>query len=162
MHKLFAIFIYLVSISAAAEMKVFEFDESGKLANGTEYSINILEEKYIPEKGEAPDDGSMWGIDGGYPSSKVVNFSININGEKVYLPKKAYFDLCHLSAIKIDEKDGNIFLHVRGGDAAGSYRAKFTFRKNKLEERIVRMGEFPDQVWEKITFHNEIWDNEKM
>ena len=51
---------------------------------------------------------------------------------------------------------------MKGGDAAGSYVAKFKIKKNRLIERIVRMGEFPDDVWEKSTLHNNLWDNGDM
>jgi len=60
-----------------------------------------------------------------------------------------------VNRVEITEEEGNLVLNLRGGDAAGSYRARFLFGEYEIE-RMVRGGEFPNSLWERTVYHNSL------
>jgi hypothetical protein len=140
---------------AGAEAVPFSFSKSGKLKSGRPFSVKIAESPYIQRENEPSDDGSRWGIDGGFPRTSVATFSVDLGGTPVYIPRKLYRDLSYVNRVEVSEEEGHLVIDVRGGDAAGSYRARFLFRDFEIE-RMVRGGEFPTSVWERTVYHNSL------
>jgi hypothetical protein len=161
--KRIAIIIFIVLFAQnvyAKEPKVVQ--HSGKLNSGQTYSVKIIEKKYIKKPDSKEDDGSIWGIDGGFPITIVELFKVEINDVAVFIPWKFYADIAHVHIVKTKEIDNVFIVIVKGGDAAGSYTAEYKIKEYRLIERIVRVGEFPDEVWEKTILHNELWNNKDM
>ena len=143
----------LATVPAVASDKLFSFEQVGKLSSGSEFSVKITESAYVRRPTELPDDGSWWGIDGGFPLTYCTTFDITINGTHVNPVRKLYQDLTHLNEVKVSEENGQLLVLVSGGDAAGSFDARFLFREFEVE-RIVRHGEVPNSVWERTVYHN--------
>lgn len=156
MKKIIILLLLIVPTLAVAANTPFSLKESGKLPSGIKYSLAIKEVPFQRTSKTQPDDGSMWGIDGGYPTFVVQKISLKLNGREADLPRKFWADISEISSAKIKEDTKkNIVLTIQGGDAAGSYVATFKFRKGVLVERLVRMGEMPDEIWEKTEIHHE-------
>jgi hypothetical protein len=117
--------------------------------------VKVAESAYQRRADELPDDGSWWGIDGGFPKSVCTRFEVRIGAKRIELPRKLYTDLAQLKRVEIAEEEGQAVLIVRGGDAAGSFEARFRFTQFEVE-RVVRGGEFPDSVWERTLYHNSL------
>lgn len=126
----------------------------GALKSGQPYQLILREAKYQRKKGDKPDDGSLWGIDGGFPWTKVTELSLVIKAYRVNLPKKFYSDLTNISSVSVIERNGDIIISVEGGDAAGSFEGEFVVRDTRFVERTIRAGEAPEELWEKVVYHN--------
>jgi|WetSurMetagenome_2_1015567.scaffolds.fasta_scaffold620617_1 hypothetical protein len=153
------ILIFSFAQDAFAENVPFVFNETGKFPSGKSYSLKIEEHPFSKSPNTKPDDGSTWGIDGGYPLNVVKKFFLRLNEVEISIPRKYYSDICDISKVSIEEKQELVILKVKGGDGAGSFNAEYVFKNNRLIERMVRMGEFPDEVWEKTILHNEMENN---
>ena len=162
MRLIIAIILILQITLSFAGGKPFVFREAGKLPSGATYKIEMHEVLYKHTDEKRPDDGSLWGLDGGYPRTILRNFSLQINGKDVWLPWKLHSDICHIYRVRVRESNGYVLVDIRGGNAAGSYDATYKFNGHRLMERIVRVGEFPEQVWEKTVLHNDLMDNPNM
>jgi hypothetical protein len=137
---------------------LFSYRSSGTFPSGRTYTIRVEEHPYVARPGEQADDGSRWGIDGGLPSSYCSVFELSLDGKKLRLPRKLFEDLSHLSSVKVSENGRAVELAIVGGDAAGSFMATMIVQPNEVE-RVVRHGEFPDSIWERLVVHNSIADD---
>jgi hypothetical protein len=151
-----AIYFILICSSNAVAEPSFLYRESGKLPSGLNYSLVIKESPYQRTPKSEPDDGSMWGIDGGYPTFIVQKFSLKLNGRDILIPRKFWADICNLSKASINEEKKCVVITIKGGDAAGSFIAKYKIKGDNLVERLVRHGEMSDEVWEKIEIHHDL------
>jgi len=145
----------LLTAVALALASPFSFDKSGVLPSGKKFSVTISESPYKRHPDDLPDDGSRWGIDGGFPTPYCTTFAVKIDGKPVNLLRKSFQDLSHLNSVEISEENRNLVVSVQGGDAAGSFDARFIFREFEVE-RIVRSGEFPNSIWERTVYHNSL------
>jgi len=134
--------------------------QSGKLDSGKSYSLEIKTSKFTIKPDSRKDDGSIWGIDGGYPRTKTDGLLFQIDGMPAYIPWKFYTDLTDIQTARVLEDDGFVKILIKGGDAAGSYDAEFRIKDMRLVERIVHVGEFYKEVWEKTILHNELWNKD--
>jgi hypothetical protein len=154
--KALALVLLAVLASAratAAADRLFSFERGGELLSGARFSVRVAESFYQPAPEELPDDGGRWGIDGGFPRSLCSLFEVEINGRNVDIPRKLHQDLSHLTRVEVSEQAGDVVVLVQGGDAAGSFEARFVFREFEVE-RVVRAGESPNSAWERTTYHN--------
>ena len=94
---------------------------------------------------------------------------IKIDGEPVMVPDSAFDGIYGVAFIIVKRQRGAIRLQVTGGDAGAAYDAFFTLHASvkmkgryQVTERVWRLGEFPDEVWERTTYHNTIWDDPEM
>jgi hypothetical protein len=156
MKSFSAYFLFLFACNAYAGNPPFQFSESGKLASGKTYTVKISEVKFTPKVTDMPDDGGMWGIDGGFCQNIINVFSVNIGDKQIYINRKFYSDICDIGKVELSEDNGKTVLMVSGGDGVGSYDASYKFSNGKLVERIVRMGEMPDDYWEKTIIHHDL------
>ena len=145
--------VILVGASAAHAGPEFDFQRSGTFTSGKSYAVRIREAPYVPVPGEKEDDGSRWGIDGGFPSSSCVEFSLSLNGQAITIYRKLFTDLSHLQMASIVEEKALVRVSVTGGDAAGSFTAQFFFHPHEIE-RVVHHNEVPNSVWERTIVHN--------
>jgi hypothetical protein len=112
----------------------------------------------VPRDNEEKDDGSRWGIDGGFPIAYVSRFQLIVDGNELTIPRKLFEDLSHVYRVKINEVKRIIHVVISGGNAAGAFDAEYLFKIPKEIERIVRMGEMPKYVWEQTIWHNDFYD----
>ena len=162
MRIIIALLLLFECTLSFAGNKPFVFKETGQLPSGTRYAIEVSEIPFKRTPDTRPDDGSLWGIDGGYPETIVRRFSLQLNDKDVWIPWKLYSDICHVRKVLVRESNGSVLIDIMGGDAAGSYAAQYKFKNQRLVERMVRVGEFPKQVWEKTVLYNELWKNPDM
>ena len=73
MRRVVALLVPLLLLAPLAaharDRDPFSFSEDGVLPSGWSYSLRIEERPFVPRPGEAEDDGSRWGIDGGFPGT---------------------------------------------------------------------------------------------
>jgi hypothetical protein len=137
----------------------FQFERKGTLPSGVRYELKVTEGPYRPYPQLPSDDCGMWGVDCGSPRYSVQDLTLKLNDKKVHFPHKFVDDLSHVRSVEIKDDKNGMRILLRGGDAAGSYSAEFLVRKLRLVERIVRHGEFPDEVWEKTVIGNDLLDH---
>lgn len=133
-----------------------ELTINGFLKRGAAYQFTLREIIYRKRSGDKSDDGSLWGIDGGFPWTIITEMTLSFGKTRVSIPRKSFADLTNITGAAIAEKQNGVVLTVAGGDAAGSFTAEFIFRNNRLVERMVKMNEAPDQNWERTVFHNSL------
>ena len=158
----FVVFFCFVEVAVSGE-NPFESNLQGTLASGTKYELHVREIEFKLTKESQPDDGSMWGIDGGFPSFIIKEFRLTLNGKRADILRKALWDICNVFTARVIERDSIIVVTLEGGDAAGSFTAEFKVSAYtllgeeeaayRLSERIVRMGEMPDEIWERTEYH---------
>ena len=137
----------------------FQFEKRGTLPSGVRYELKIIEGQFLPSPQVPADDCGMWGVDCGNPKYSVQNLTLKLNDKKVHFPHKFVADLSNVRSVEIKDDKSGIKIFLRGGDAAGSFTAEFIVRKLRLTERIVRHGEFPDEIWEKTVIGNDLLDH---
>lgn len=96
----------------------------------------------------------------------VKRVLIKVNGHLVDIPQSAFQDLFAISGLTVVQSKGAIELRVGGGDAGDSYSATFKIvqsprmkSKFRIAERVLRHGEFRDEIWEKTIYQNKLWDD---
>jgi len=162
MKNILPFLVSFFAITNAFAQEPITINKSGKFSCGKSFTITIIERNYIKTPNSKEDDGSLWGTDGGYPSTVIETFDIDINDVAVFIPWKFYSDLSSIHKADFEKVGDAYILTVEGGDAAGSFDAYFKIKNFRMIERTVKMGEFPDEVWEKTVLHNELWDNKDM
>jgi hypothetical protein len=64
------IFVILFAVNGfARDPKAIH--KSGKFKSVSSYSIKVIERQFVKRPDSKEDDGSVWGIDGGYPKTIV-------------------------------------------------------------------------------------------
>ena len=119
------------------------------LSSGHQYELSIEETPYARKQDEEADDGSRWGIDGGFSRTYLTKFTLTVDGQHVWIPRKVYEDLPYISLADAYDFGGALRVDLKGGDAAGSFRASFLFSGWRIE-RFDYHGEFPKSRWEYI------------
>ena len=174
------IFLLVISVScfgadkpklqSSVDGKICKLD--GAINKRTKVSVQIemgekkeLSLEEIEKKGQDP----AWRRDyysGWAPVKRVL---IKVNSNAVDIPQSSFQDLYAVSSMEMFERKGSLYLLIGGGDAGESYSATFRIissarvkGKFRLSERILRHGEFPDEVWEKTIYQNTIWDDPNM
>ena len=124
----------------------------------------------IPEKvQEEMDQDPAWRR-GRYRNwSQVDRVLIEVNGKPVVIPDSAFEDIYGVQFILVTRYHGAIRIQVTGGDAGAAYDAFFTLAASNREKgryqvagKKWQLGEFWDEVWEKTTYHNTVWDDPDM
>lgn len=123
------------------------------LSFGRRYKLEIIEAMLQVDKLSNDEATGYWGANGAYPATYIKKLSLIVEESKFWIPAKAYSDLGNLNAAEVKENQHGIVLIVLGGNAAGAYYATFVFIDSKMRKRTVRAKAFPDQLWEKTTFH---------
>jgi len=147
----------LGAASARADGELFSFQKAGVLESGAQYAVRIEESAYEPGPSDLSNDGSWWGIDAGFPATLCSRFSVEIDGRSAAPPRKLCRDLAELHGAEVIEEQGHLIVRIHGGEAHGSFDAQFDFREHEIE-RVVRMGERPDEVWERTIVHSSAGD----
>ena len=79
----------------------------------------------------------------------VLEMSLMLGTESVYIPESCYVDLVDLRVdmnyfLKKDEDGARVLLYLEGADAGESYRAKFTIEEGQIVKREIWAGPFPE------------------
>jgi hypothetical protein len=82
----------------------------------------------------------------------VERLTITASGKAIPVPLSAYADLCSFSDLVLEEKDNQLIIKIRGGDAAASYIATIVVKEMRVVERAVVHGEFRDTILEKTVY----------
>lgn len=99
-------------------------------------------------------DSWMWGSEQSCPKNIIETFEVQKGNEKIFIPISAFTDLGNPQKLIIEQnKPDDVFtITIVGGDASVSYAAALNFKDGYINEKIVRHGEFPNEVWEKTTY----------
>lgn len=86
----------------------------------------------------------------------VLEMSLTLGTDPVYIPETTYIDLIGLRLDSccrfLKKEDDVVFLYLEGGDAGGSYEAKFTIEDGKVVKREIWWAPFPEDDPEVMTF----------
>jgi len=154
-----AVAVLLAASGAFAAEALFSVHESATLPSGVRYELEVREIAYVPPEPRVAEETGFWGTDGGIPKRVVQTFSLRLNGKPVYIPRKFYSDLSQVNTVNVGETKQGVRILVKGGDAAGGYSSELLVNKRRLVERMTRVGEFPNEVWERVILHNELLDH---
>jgi hypothetical protein len=158
MRHLLAALLFAAPCLAAPLEQVVDYDSSeitGHLrdTDQTSFTVRIHDAPFTTKL--AAGIKSWWGVDGGTPRRVTVELAFRIGRAEVTIPRHAYSDLGDPiipNGISVMQRRKDIYLYLRGGDAAGSYTAKFFIRDGKLTRREVVPGEFPQSKPVVMTF----------
>ncbi len=97
MRPLLIFAILVVGVAQARDLPA-PIHQSGTLPSGTKYELSIEEGTYSHPSPSQKDseDGSFWGVDGGFPESIITKFEFRLNGKDVYIPRKVSANFPHL------------------------------------------------------------------
>ena len=144
----------LAAVASSSPNTPFRFDRNGRFPSGLTYSVSLRLTPFARSPLSEEDDGSMWGIDGGFPHYVVKKLSVSFGATEVVIHKKFLTDICDISSAWVRAstrgQSNELVLHVKGGDGAGAYEGEYRFIDCRLTRRSLRMGEAPDEVWERL------------
>jgi hypothetical protein len=152
MKGAFGVVLYLALVGLVEAGSPLRFTKNGTLPSGKPFSVVISERRFVKGPGAQPDDGSIWGIDGGFPTNVVNEFSVLIEGKPILIPRKYLADISNLYSVDVRAEKDLVVILLKGGDAAGSFSAEYRVHLNGSLVRIIRHGEVPDEHWEKTEF----------
>jgi hypothetical protein len=113
--------------------------------------ITVNTTKYSPKY--PYQDGLLWGADLDVkPGSFISRIKIMIEKEQVYVPLSAYCDLAEPKMIELKTNLNSFSLIIYGGCTATSYKCELFFQNLTIKFKKIALGEFPDEVWEKIEY----------
>jgi hypothetical protein len=155
---LIVLLFFVLQCPAASVEQVVDYDGceiSGHLrdAAATSFTIRIHDAPLTAKLGAGIK--SWWGVDGGIPRRVTSDLALRIGHTEVTIPRRAYADLGNPNlpnSISLMQLHKDIYLYIHGGDAAGSYIAKFFVHDGRLTRREVVPGEFPDLKPQVMTF----------
>jgi hypothetical protein len=101
--------------------------------------------------------GWRWGAEASplseaLPLVAVTDLDVRYNGERIFVPLSAFADLANPHDLQLTQTPQGFSLKIVGGDAAVGYTARLDFSEDRILLRRVEHGEFPEVVWEEITF----------
>jgi hypothetical protein len=151
-------FAFLFSFSIAPSFAADTTFEGGiakaSIALGASDSVNASVETTEPPTNYAYSKAYMWGGDDTTRPKTIIKAIIVVrNGQTLFIPLSVYADLGNPLKISLEKLPPHGFrLIIRGGDAAGAYKAMLDFNQRDIYHRKVLSGEFPKEVWEDTTF----------
>ena len=80
---------------------------------------------------------------------------INLKGQTLKFPAAMVTPLNEPHRLKVQIDGEEVYIIIDGLDAAASYRAIFTVDNDFITQRLVALGEFPHQIWERTIYHDE-------
>jgi hypothetical protein len=110
----------------------------GKLNDGIKFKVSIFIEPYRDNGAKVIN--KFWGFDRDKPTFLIKSIRLSIGGKDVKIPAEAFKDLADIilpSGLYIMQKKEAVVLYIKGGDAAGSYKASLRFNNNKLVSRTI-------------------------
>lgn len=155
------LFALLAPIVAGDEVPL-DFKKSGKLKSGKKFELRVREVVFKALPGAVEDDGSLWGIDGGFPDTVCAEMTLEMDGVAEHIPRKLYQDLVNLEEVGIAEVKGEVQVTIRGGgsDPHAGFVAVFFFREFEIERMVRHDGGGADCIWERTIVHNSMNDPE--
>lgn len=135
-----------------------------ELSRATEPSMDVRD-RVGADPAWRRDSYSVWGT-----WASLQRVLIEVNANPVRIPRNAFAGMYDVTNIRVSlGSKGSIQLRVDGGDAGESYLVTYRIVPSKrikgqyrVADRVERVGEFPDEVWERTTYHNTIWDDPNM
>jgi hypothetical protein len=117
--------------------------------SGSNYSFRLTF-----EKGSRSRYGDGWGQSADQSASvRIVSFDAKYLGVRLLAKQSCCADLYNVRSVALRPSKGGIFLVLKGGDAGSAFTAELLFNRLGLVERIVRDGEFPNQLYERTIYH---------
>lgn len=109
------------------QYKLSDFDSTGRI-------VNKQDEKWVTEIDGRP----VWGTDGNFPNTQVINIEIEIDGQEIEIHKVFYSDIYECDNGFSIYKSGEIyFVHQWNSDGAGAYEIVWVLDKTGLKQRLV-------------------------
>ena len=121
----------------------------------TGFVLRLRDAPYSAAAQAARGPTHWWGTDSGRPRRVTAELSLVLGGRPVVVAHRAYADLGDPiipGGVSLSQSGRDLLLHLDGGDAAGSFRAKFVFRGGRLLRREVVRGESSDDKPQVLRF----------
>ena len=108
---------------------------------------------YANESMSAREAERWWGaFDDRRAQTVLSNLTGTYKGQSLFVPRSAFSGLANVSDVSAKLVKNGCVLEISGGDAAGAYDAKITFRRLDIVQRIVDSGEFSGIWYEKTIY----------
>lgn len=115
---------------------------------------------YTPRAMGASEAEEWWG--GGFDQRHyrvLSRITGTHKGKPLFIPPSAYAGIAVVDETGVSLTKGGCILTLSGADAGSAYTMKLYLHGNRVTQRIVRLGEFPDDIWEKTTYYFNPPDN---
>ena len=132
--------------------------ESFTVRSGAKYVVRLRQERPARLNDLSFQRYGHWGAEGAQASFCTSSLTVSRRGAPVRVSGKAFTDLCNIHSVQLSERNGLFLIAMRGGDAADSFTAEFSFRGVYLIERMVRHSEFPES-YERTIYRYNTYDN---
>lgn len=96
--------------------------------------------------------GWRWGAESQCPPTALLGLNVFINGEQVFVPQSAFYDLGSPKEIELITGVSSLDVIVNGGIGASAYTATLRFSKTQLKRRKVAGKEFETTAWEETAY----------
>jgi len=116
----------------------------------------IIRFSYAPLDMSPREAETWWG--GGFDVKHynvLTRISGTYKGKPLRVARSAWAGIAVIDAARIVPLDNGCEVLISGADAGGAYQMELTFQGPDLIYRKVRLGEFPDDMWEQ-TFYKYI------
>ncbi len=147
----FVLILLFSSFGSAADVEqVVDYDGhiiTGHLRDSARspFTITVRTEPYTKKRDDAV---KTWiGNESNFPREVITEISLSIGGIKIAIPRVAFVDLGdpHVPHnVYLMQFHEFVYLYIVGSDGAGGYKARFTFKDNKLIERQVEALDYED------------------
>lgn len=128
-----------------AEPKVIELTNKG-------ITVRITKTPYRKDLPNGFGKGSWWGTDDSFPEYVITNIEVRINGSKIFMPLSTYGDLSDPTECYLKSIPKGVVIVINGGDTAGAYEADIIIKDYFVQEKKVKLLEFPDETWQDIKY----------
>jgi len=155
-HLLFTGYIYKDKLINIEDQEPFQMDRSGEefLLYNDSIRIKMNDASFEKQKHkiEIKDNDLVEKIDGHYfvgtdgeiPRYEFKTFSVEIDRQKIIIPRTAYYDLYHPNLNGFTNgyvHNGTLYIIMRNSDGAGVYEVVFIIKNKKYIGRYVFDGE---------------------
>jgi hypothetical protein len=93
-----------------------------------------------------------WGAENVCPKRTIVNLTVSVAKENLFIPRSAFADLGNPRSILLKTDSKKFVLIIYGGDAATSYIGELSFSNTQIISRRVESGENKESAWEETKF----------
>ena len=126
-----------------------------KLPSSTPGEVSITIQTLRPDQGDHGGPLSSGEDQDGHWKTCVRGLQISLKGQTLKFPAAMVTPLNEPHRLKVQIDGEKVYIIIDGLDAAASYRAIFTVDNKFITQRLVALGEFPHQIWERTIYHDE-------
>jgi len=103
----------------------------------------------------AVETAGCWGLFEGETNKRCVALQVTFDKEAVDVPLSVYGDRANVNRVTAAPTKGGCSIKIDGADAGSGYNMVLRLKGASVISREVHDGEFPDNYWEKTTYHEK-------